>query len=280
MTDMPPQGQTSAEASETHAPADAATPKNASSKILRAVIWVAIAAIIAAAVVCVIWVLIGDQNGLVGKAFLTIMVLAAFAGVVILDANLAATRPQWLITASMCTWVLTLIVALVKIWRPLNDYFVGSGHYFTVSLFHIVLIVAIFQLALLYGRLLWTALERRSTSFTRIDGVVSTVLVVSLALMLNFWLAFPDLNYGQFYWRIIVSITILAAVGTVLVPLVHALTLPREPRARGVVGGIQAHGWPTFADGITPLPVLPDGQPDWQAYYTGRLSDGSRPYGS
>ena len=27
--------------------------------------------------------------------------------------------------------------------------------------------------------------------------------------------------------------------------------------------------WPTFADAVTPLPALPDGSPDWNAYYTG-----------
>ena len=27
--------------------------------------------------------------------------------------------------------------------------------------------------------------------------------------------------------------------------------------------------WPVYADGVTPLPILPDGSPDWNAYYTG-----------
>ena len=34
--------------------------------------------------------------------------------------------------------------------------------------------------------------------------------------------------------------------------------------------------WPTFADGVTPLPVFPDGSPDWNAYYTGQPSSGAR----
>jgi hypothetical protein len=53
------------------------------SPLLRAAIWVAIGALIAAAIVCVVWVLTGSQNGIVGRAFLTILLLVAFAGVAI-----------------------------------------------------------------------------------------------------------------------------------------------------------------------------------------------------
>ena len=54
------------------------------SKLIRIAIWVAIGALIAAALVCVVWVLIGSQNGLIGRAFLTILLLAAFAGVALI----------------------------------------------------------------------------------------------------------------------------------------------------------------------------------------------------
>ena len=67
-----------------------------SSKILRASLWVAIGALIAAALVCVVWVLIGDDNGIIGKAFLTILLLAGFAGVAIIESQLAPRRPAWL----------------------------------------------------------------------------------------------------------------------------------------------------------------------------------------
>ena len=50
------------------------------SLLIRGAIWIAIGALIAAALVCVVWVLIGDQDGLIGRAFLTILLLAGFAG--------------------------------------------------------------------------------------------------------------------------------------------------------------------------------------------------------
>ena len=70
------------------------------------------------------------------------------------------------------------------------------------------------------------------------------------------------------------ALTILAAVGTTLIPLLNALFAPRKPAGpRAADHGVAAApAWPTYADGRTPLPVLPDGSPDWNAYYTGHPS--------
>ena len=91
---------------------------DSSSSLVRAAIWVAIGALIAAAIVCVVWVLVGTQNGIIGRAFLTILLLAAFAGVAIIDAHLAPRRPAWFALASMVTWVVTLLIGAVMIWLP------------------------------------------------------------------------------------------------------------------------------------------------------------------
>jgi len=74
----------------------------------------------------------------------------------------------------------------------------------------------------------------------------------------------------------VIALAILAAVGTTLIPLLNALFAPRAPRPPAAVpqgAPVQAAqpvpAWPTYADGRTPLPVMPDGSPDWNAYYTG-----------
>ena len=77
-----------------HDPRQGSTPTDvSSSKLIRIAIWVAIGALIAAALVCVVWVLVGPSNDVIGRAFLTIFLLAAFAGVTILEARLAPRRP-------------------------------------------------------------------------------------------------------------------------------------------------------------------------------------------
>lgn len=235
------------------------------SLLIRGAIWIAIGALVAAALVCVVWVLVGDQDGLIGRAFLTILLLAAFAGIAILEAGLAPNRPDWLALASMVSWIVALLVGAVKIWLPDDDlYFSGAERFF-----QLLLVVGILQLALLHVRLFTPAARRHVTTFTRIIYIATLVFLGALVGLLVFFLTFPNtFDYGELYWRIVVALTILAAVGTTLIPLLNALFAPKRPAAR-VQGQQTLPAWPTYADGRTPLPVLADGSPDWNAYYTG-----------
>ena len=244
-----------------------ATSAPTSSPLVRIAIWVAIGALIAAAIVCVVWVLIGTQNGLIGRAFLTILLLAAFAGVAILDAHLAPRRPGWFALASMVTWVVTLLIGAVMIWMPERYSWGGFGRFV-----QFLLIVLILQLMLLHVRLFFAAFQRHITPFTRAVYIVTIALVVTLAAMLVVPLIIAEyVEFANIYWRIVVAVTILAAVGTALLPLTNALFAPKKPRAPRLAPPqvAQAPPWPTYADGVTPLPVMPDGSPDWNAYYTG-----------
>ena len=257
--------------------ADPARADSSRSPLVRAAIWVAIGALIAAAIVCVIWVLVGTQNGIIGRAFLTILLLAAFAGVAIIDAHLADRRPAWFTLASMVTWVITLLIGAVMIWMPERDSWGGYSRFI-----QFLLIALILQLVLLHLRLYTKAHLRHVTTFTTIVTIVTIVLVIGLAvmlvlpLMLAEWVDFLDL-----YWRFVVALTILAAVGTALIPLINALFAPKKPRPAyldppAVAPAPALPPWPTYADGVTPLPVMPDGSPDWNAYYTGYPSQVSQ----
>ncbi|WP_314505432.1 hypothetical protein [uncultured Microbacterium sp.] len=242
---------------------------NPGSSLVRTAIWVAIGALIAAAIVCVIWVLVGTQNGIIGRAFLTILLLAAFAGVAIIDARLAPRRPAWFALASMVTWVVTLLIGAVMIWMP--ERYSWSG--FT-RFIQFLLIVLILQLALLHIRLYTKAFFRHVTTFTQIVAIVTITLVIGLAVMLVLPLMLGEwVDFSELYWRFVVAITILAAVGTALVPLINALFAPKSPRPDQREAAPFPHAalppWPTYADGVTPLPMMPDGSPDWNAYYTG-----------
>lgn len=236
----------------------------ARGSLLRAAIWVAIGAIIIAAILCVVWVLIGDDNAIIARAFWTVALLAAFAGVVLLEVGLATQRPQWVTIAAIGCWVVVLLLGAVKIWMPESQ---GNGwDWVGVRLFEFIVIVAIVQLTFLHQRIMWRALTRVPTTVNRVITYVTTGLLIVLAGMLVFSLTFPrEFTYDSLYWRIVVSLAILAAVGSALLPLINALFAPRRasmvaPAAPG------APAWPTYPDGRTPLPMLPDGQPDFRAY--------------
>jgi len=253
-----------------------------SSKLMRSAIWIAIGSLIAAALVCVVWVLIGDQDGIIGRAFLTILLLAVFAGIAIMESHLAEHRPEWLALSSMITWIVALLVGAVKIWMPEHDPF---GGWSLLRFWQLLLVVGIMQLALVHVRLFLPASKRYVTTFTRVIVIVTIALLALLVALLVFYLTFPDLfRYDDLYWRIVIALAILVAVGTTLIPLLNALFAPKKkpsfaphvapvgPPQGAAVAPQTAQGvtaWPTYADGRTPLPVLPDGSPDWNAYYTG-----------
>lgn len=251
--------------------AAATTTKPNTSLLIRGAIWIAIGALIAAALVCVVWVLIGNQDGLIGRAFLTILLLAAFAGIAILEASLAPNRADWIALSSMITWIIALLVGAVKIWLPEeNDYF-GTG---AERFFQLLLVIGILQLALLHVRLYTPAAQRYVTVFTRVIYYLTLVFLVALVGLLLFFLTFPHtFEYDDLYWRIVVALAILAAVGTTLIPLLNVLFAPRRQPATAPA----VQQWPTYADGLTPLPVLPDGSPDWNAYYTGQPTYAGQP---
>jgi hypothetical protein len=246
------------------------------SSLIRAAIWVAIGALIAAAIVCVVWIFVGAGNGIIGKAFLSILLLVAFSGAAILDAHLAPRRPAWFALSSMAGWVLLLLVGAVMIWMPEQSLFSSYGRFF-----QFLLIVLIVQLVLLHVRLFTKASQRYVTPFTQVVSIITIALVVVLAALLIVPLVgWEYLDLPELYWRFVVAVAILAAVGTMLIPLVNVLFAPRNarnsvvPPAPQVAPG-QPLPWPNFVDGVTPLPVMPDGSPDWGAYYTGYPSPGA-----
>lgn len=247
------------------------------SLLIRGAIWIAIGALIAAALVCVVWVLLGDQDGLIGRAFLTILLLAGFAGIAILEAGLAPRRPDWLALASMITWIVALIAGAIKIWLPQQPGEYGGG---VARFFLLLVIVGVLQLALLHVRLFTPATRRYVTTFTQVIYYVTIAMLVLLVAMLVIYLTLPDtFRYDDLYWRIVVALAILTAVGTTLIPLLNALFAPKKPahaapyvpQSNGAIAVplAAAPQWPTYADGVTPLPVLADGTPDLNAYYTG-----------
>jgi hypothetical protein len=263
-----------------HDPRAASSPVQSdasTSPLLRAAIWVAIGALVAAAIVCVVWVFVGSQNGIVGRAFLTILLLVAFAGVAILDAHLAPKRPAWFALASMASWVAALLIGAVLIWMP--ERYSWNGFTRFVQFLFIVLIL---QLALLHVRLYLRAAQRYVTAFTRTVSIITVVLVVALAVLLIVPLIVGEyVEFSDLYWRIVVAVAILAAVGTALIPLVNVLFAPKKARpsrpGQSAPGGLLP--WPMYIDGVTPLPMMPDGSPDWGAYYTGYPSPGAHVFG-
>jgi len=261
----------------------------ARSPYARAAIWVAVGALVAAALICVVWVLVGPQAGSIVRAFLTVLLFAGFAGIAIMEARLAPRRAAWFAIASIATWVVALLAGIILIWMPEPWSFYGWGFVGPERFLRFLLVVLVLQLALLHARFFLRAALRHVTAVNRILAPVTVGLVAVLALLLLMPLIFSDwIYFTEFYWRVVVAVVILAAVGTALVPLLNLLFAPRPVGAAPVspVAPVPAPAaahterellpWPMYIDGVTPLPMLPDGSPDWNAYYTGHPTPGAQ----
>ncbi|MBP2437116.1 hypothetical protein [Microbacterium amylolyticum] len=268
------------------APAPEARESDGMPLLMKGAIWVAIGSLIAAAIVTVVWVLLTPEGDIIGKAFLTILLLAGFAGVTLLDANLASKRPQWFVLASTVGWVIVLLSSLTILWSDWGPWGeIGKA-------FSFISVIVLVVLALVHQRLFWKSHLRYVTTFTRTIALVTTALVVLLLGMALLRLVLPYvIDFPDIYGRLMVSVAILGAVGTAMIPLLNALFGPKKsrpqppayakqvpvPQPAGVEQApVEQLPWPMYADGVTPFPMLPNGQPDFEGAHSGVLSPGAR----
>lgn len=211
-------------------PAD--TAPSVATRLARVTVWVGISALILAAVMAVVWVLIGNQRDILGRALMTIVLLILFAGGTVLESRLAPRRADWFVFVSMSAWILGLLAGAVLTWMPERvnlyaptflDVLGRAGTFF--------LIVLILVAAVVHVRLYVPAAARYRTAFTRAVMWVTLGLVAVLVLMLIVPLSMWDwIELADLYWRATVALAILIAVGTALIPLINVLFAPKAPR--------------------------------------------------
>jgi hypothetical protein len=184
--------------------------------VRRAVRHILIWALIAAGIVGAISAMTGTFGAVTLHAFGTIALFAFFALVSWYDADVSAQRSTWFAAMSAITSIFLLIFGLVQIWSPHSDNpasWIGMLFLIRIALLHIHMLLTIYDR---FATLLMTAVSRLTV------GLV-TLLTVLLSVPLLF--GFTERSEG--FWRAVATIAILDALGTILVPLVHAL-LHRE----------------------------------------------------
>jgi hypothetical protein len=135
---------------------------------------------------------------------------------------------------------------------PTSGYF-GVG---AERVFKFIVIALIIQGALLHARLFLKAFQRHQTTFTSIVTYVTIGLVVILMVMLVLPLMTDEfVTYRPLYWRVVVALAILSAVGTALLPLVNALFAPKRPPHRPLAAPYGAAPYGTAPYGSAPLSV-------------------------
>ncbi|MCL2514688.1 MAG: hypothetical protein FWD85_07125 [Microbacteriaceae bacterium] len=225
--------------------------------IRRVALWVTIGVLIVGAVLGGVFIIVGGQSGIIGRAFLTLLLVGLFALAVLAD-SAAPDGPnhRWYLPTSTLLNVLLLVIGLIKVWNgPLQPGDTTDGGVWATQISRWIGLVVIVRVALLITQLYVPAfVTRAKNSATRLAGQITVALIWLTALVYVVPLSFPVLTavggrsgYPDWWWRISGAAALVAAV-CVVIPLVVRAFEPKP--ARPAVG---AFAPPAAASGSTPV---------------------------
>jgi len=206
-----------------------------------------IGAVVAAGLVGIAAVLLGDFGRVAVQLLLTIVVVVVFALLSWYDADVSSRRSGIFAFASIATSMYLLVAGLYKVWIVPTGVS-GDGIWFVLEHFwHWIWLVGVARVALLHVHLLLVIHRRYPTPVLQVVAKATVGVIALLALLLSIPLLAPDVDYARGYWRLVWVVVILDLLGTVVVPLSNALFRPRATT-------LPSATWP-----------VPEQQPAWSA---------------
>ncbi|MFP3464677.1 hypothetical protein [Leifsonia sp. SIMBA_070] len=207
------------------------TAKSTSVRTLS--LWLAIGVLVAAAVLGSVFIIVGDQAAVAGRAWLTLLLAAAFAGVVVLDSAVADGPNRWYLPVSIGINALLFVIGILKIWggfyQPEDT---GDAGVWIGQLFLFLWIVILLRVALLVTQTYGLRFVRRATKqLSRVFATLALVFVWLTAVLLALPAALPSVDWSDVWWRY-VGASALVTVVLFLIPVVLLAFEPRQPRAQ------------------------------------------------
>lgn len=200
-----------------------------------------IGAVVAAGLVGIVAVLVGDFGRVAVQLLLTIVVVVVFALLSWYDADVSSRRSGTFAFVSIATSMYLLVAGLYKVWLAPTDSSGDDGLWLVGERFwHWIWLVGVARVALLHVHLLLVIHRRYPTPALQVVAKATVGVIALLALLLSIPLLAPDVDYARGYWRLVWVVVILDLLGTVVVPLSNALFRPRGAVPAGAVGA-----WPT-----------------------------------
>lgn len=223
-----------------------ARPLSERSRAKTWALWLAIGALVGSALLGGFFIIVGDQSASAGRAWLTLILVAAFAGAVLLDASVSHGPNQWYLPASVVVNVLIVLIGLLKLWNgPLQPADTDDGLVWIGQLFRLIAVIVLVRLALLITQLYGLRFVTKArTTITRVSAVVALVFAWSCVLFLAVPAAFPQSEWPDWWWRAS-GATALVAVVLAVVPLIVWAFEPRQPqRQQEAYGMPHGHAFP------------------------------------
>lgn len=218
------------------------------SKTMTMALWLAIGMLIAAALLGGYFIIVGDQANVAGRAWMTLLLVAAFAGAVVLDANVSDGPNRWYMAASTIINAVLVAIGLMKLWNGwLQPDDTADPAVWAAQIGRFVAVVVLLRLALLITQIygLYFVVRAKSTA-TRISAIVTLVFVWATALILAIPSSFPEPDWPDWWWRA-AGATSLIAVVTMVIPLIVRAFEPKAPKpVVPAVPAAPAYGQPGY----------------------------------
>jgi len=189
-----------------------------------------ISMLIAAAVLGGIFIILGDQANVAGRAWLTLLLVGLFAGAVVLDGSMPEGRNRWYLAVSTILNVVLLAVGLLKIWNGwLQPADTASAVVWTGQIARFLAVILLVRVALLLTQLYVPRFITGATKTgVRISSLATLVFAWLTVLELALPAAFPAADWPSWWWRTAGATSLIAIVGLVI-PLVLRAFEPKPP---------------------------------------------------
>ncbi|MFD6053797.1 hypothetical protein [Agromyces sp. NPDC060279] len=201
------------------------------SRTARVALWLSIGMLVAAALLGGFFIIVGDQANVAGRAWLTMLLVAVFAGTVLLDTTISDGPNRWYLAASTIVNVVLVAIGLMKVWNGwLQPADTADPGVWAAQIGRFLAVVILLRLALLLTQLYGLYFVARAKKpATRISGIVTLIFVWATAFVLSIPSAFPEPDWPDWWWRTAGATSLIAVVAAVI-PLILRAFEPKEPR--------------------------------------------------
>lgn len=239
-------------------------------------LWLAIGALIVAAIMGGYFIIVGDQANVAGRAWLTLFLVLLFAGAVVLDAQVSDGPNRWYLGASTVTNVVIVAVGLMKLWNGwLQGENTSDPGVWSAQFGRLIAIVVLLRLALLVNQLYGLYFVTRARSQVgRITASITIGMVWIAALVLAIPSAFPAYGWPDWWWRIAGAASLVAVVMAVIPLIVRAFEPKPERPAAQAPAPIYA---PAYQQPVYQQPAYQPVPPEYQQQFAAAEADAATP---
>lgn len=189
-----------------------------------------IGSVIGAALVAVFAIIVGEFGTMQLQLLLTIVLIVVFTLFSWYDADVSAKRSHTFALVSVGVSVYLLIAGMGKIWFVHESTYDGYNPEYYDATYEVLTafsawigLVIVARIALLHAHLLLNIHRRYPTPILQLVAKCTMGLIALLTFLISLPILTPDIEYSEAYWRLLGAVVVLDILGTILIPLSHAL---------------------------------------------------------